>query len=528
MGERGRPTKYRPELLEKIRTLYSQGKTDAQVAGILGVTPRTIDNWKHRFADFFQALKDSKDVADDMVELALFQRATGYTVPEEKVFMSWGQIVTHQTQKHFPPDVVAAIFWLKNRRPDKWREHGGEPEPPKPLIAHAQADFATFCTTAGYPLPLPKQHEMRSFGFELTVPRMLLGARGYGKTDYLTILSVAYDIYLDRSSTNLIITKSKLRNTAITGEIAHALKANGVTLEKENSAIVKVEGQVGKDASVEAITMRASLRGRHHKRVIMDDPVTEEDVSEAERKRVKRKYNEVMKLCSNVLVVGQPAHKADLYAELRPLVKLLELPHGSIPELDHDLEAQRLAGVDESSIQASYFLKIVSDGGAPFEKIKFIDQFVKGDSVAWIDPSHKGKDLTAISIVRAYGQGLQVVGFVYKKAWNHCVDEMVKRMIQFGVRRVAIEVNNLGTMPVEILQTALAPKGIGVVGRDSIKNKHAKIMAAGTAAEILHLSKESDRDYANGVIHYEYGSEPDDAPDSLASCLDWLGLIKGK
>lgn len=533
MGERGRPTKYRPELLAEIRRLYSQGKTDKQVCDFLGIALRTLNDWKHRHAEFLHTLKECKGVADDLVEAALYSRAVGYTYDEQLAVLSWGKWKKTTVRKHHPPDILAAIFWLKNRRPDAWRDKGGEV--PEKLIENAvsgeaiKVDFTTFCTNAGYPAPLEEQIGFTQFGFDLVEPRLLLGARGYGKTDYLTILRVAYDIYLHGVATsNLILTKSKIRNSAIMQEIAHALIANGVELEKQNASCVRVAGLVGKDHSVEAITIKTSMRGRHPKRAIMDDPVTDEDVSQAERKLVKRKYNELMKLCSNVLVIGQPAHKHDLYAELRPLLKVLELPHGTIPKLDHDLEAQRLAGVDEASIQASYFLKIVSDGGAPFEKIRYVDQFIVGDSVAWVDPSHKGGDLTALTILRAYGQGIQVVGFVWKKAWNHCLDDIEKRLKQFGVRRLAFETNNLGTMPIEILQTQLAPKGIGVVGRDSIKNKHSKIMAAGVASEILHLSKQSDRAYIDGVIQYEYGAEPDDAPDSLASCLDWIGLIKGK
>src|SRR5690606_37878310 len=122
--------------------------------------------------------------------------------------------------------------------------------------------------------------------------------------------------------------------------------------EKKNASCIRVLGLIGKDHSVSSITVgTSSIRGRHPKRIIMDDPVTEEDVSEATRKRVQRVYNELNKLRSNILVVGQPVHKLDLYGTLRPLLKKMEVPHGAIPELDHDLDAQRLAGVSEESIQ---------------------------------------------------------------------------------------------------------------------------------------------------------------------------------
>ena len=59
-------------------------------------------------------------------------------------------------------------------------------------------------------------------------------------------------------------------------------------------------------------------------------------------------------------------------------------------------------------------------------------------------------------------------------------------------------------------------------------NKHSRIMAAGAFAPLIHLSKESDKIYLDQTVRYEYGCKNDDAPDSLASGMKWIGLIKGK
>src|SRR5690606_5292554 len=151
--------------------------------------------------------------------------------------------------------------------------------------------------------------------------RMILGARGYGKTDYVVILGMAYSIYLDHQDSFLLVTKSTERNSAILAETAKALRANGVERERESAQTVRVSGLMGKDHSVSAITIGASsIRGRHPKKIIMDDPVTEDDVSEATRKRVQRVYNELSKLTDNILIIGQPVHKFDLYETLRPLL----------------------------------------------------------------------------------------------------------------------------------------------------------------------------------------------------------------
>ncbi len=387
--------------------------------------------------------------------------------------------------------------------------------------------FEEFCINAGYPAPYDKQIEMKDFGLNQDGAKLILGARGYGKTDYVVIVGLAYDIYLNNGSTTLLITKSKERNAAILREIQSAAVANGVVFEKANASCLRIAGLHGKDHSVSSVTIKTvTLRGRHPDRVIMDDPVTEDDASEATRLHVKRVYNEVNKLCGNVLIIGQPVHKYDLYADLRPLLSKMEVPHGTIPELDHDLEAQRLAGVDEASIQASYFLNVLSEGTTPFDKVRYIDEFIPGETVAFIDPSFEGGDYTAISIVRAYMDGVAVVGFTYKKAWNHCLDDMAPKLQKFNVKRICFETNSLGDMPVELLRKTFP--SIGVTGRKSNTNKHSRIMNAGAYAHLIHLSKLSDKIYLDQVVKYEYKSKFDDAPDSLASCLEWIGLIRGK
>lgn len=388
--------------------------------------------------------------------------------------------------------------------------------------------FVDFAIKAGYPKPFEKQLDMMQFGMGEDVARMILGSRGYGKTDYVVILGIAYDLYLTPTRRNLIMTKSKERNQAILGEIQAACEKNGMTFEKANANLLRVPGLVGKDHSVSAVTVKTvSLRGRHPDRIIMDDPVTEDDTSEATRALIVKKYNELFKLCSNILIIGQPAHKFDLYAKLRGVIKTMEVPHGTIPELDHDLEAQRLAGVDESSIQASYFLKPPSEGQVAFDKIQYLPNgYPWLDSVAFIDPSHEGGDYTAITILHGYMGGIAVVGFAIKKAWNHCLDEFQAYAKKYRIRKLAFETNSLGDMPIEILRAALP--GVGVVGWRSNTNKHSRIMAAGAFSESIFLSHESNKAYHDQVTQYEYNAKNDDAPDSLASCMRFVGLIRGK
>jgi transposase-like protein len=526
--QKGRPTKLSEEKKQQAVKLQAKGMTIVEISEILAIHPRTLQRWRGKLTDFCHALKEAKDSSDELVKASLFRRATGYTCEEEKIFFFQGNVRRVKTIKHYPPDTTAAIFWLKNRQPQEWRDTYNIVPGANPNEKDAKKTFKQFCEDADYPAPYPKQEEMYRFGMFETEPRLLLGAPGYGKTDYVTIMGVAYDIYLDpTNSTNLLMTKSSERNADIVREVAEALRKNGVALEKQNSKLIRVAGLLGKESSLSTLTIRAaSLRGRHPKRAIMEDVVTEDDSSESTRALARKKYSELLKRTQNVLVIGQPAHKADLYADLRPLLKKLEVPYGAIPELEIDLLALELAGVSHESISASYHLKVISETAAPFERVNYVDAFPKnGTAIAFIDPSFEGGDFTALTIAKSYFDGLAVKGRVWKRAWNHCIDDIVKELVACNVKRVAFETNSLGDQPIIMLRQAL-PEGIGVVGKKSTTHKHSRIMNAGAYAHLIWLAKNSDRAYLNQVTGYEYGVKNDDAPDSLASLLGWVGLVR--
>jgi DNA-binding XRE family transcriptional regulator len=96
-----------------------RGFTDKQLGEMFGVTEQTINNWKHEFPEFFEALQAGKAVCDDAVERSLFQRAMGYSHPDTHVTGN-GKIIP--IVKHYPPDPTSMIFWLKNRRKERWRD----------------------------------------------------------------------------------------------------------------------------------------------------------------------------------------------------------------------------------------------------------------------------------------------------------------------------------------------------------------------------------------------------------------------
>jgi len=118
----GRPTSFKPEFVEKARTLCQAGLTDLELADFFGVSAATITNWKHQDSAFLGTLKNAKDISDERVERSLYHRAVGYSFDAEEIFQYQGEIVRAKVRKHMPPDTTAMIFWLKNRRKDTWRD----------------------------------------------------------------------------------------------------------------------------------------------------------------------------------------------------------------------------------------------------------------------------------------------------------------------------------------------------------------------------------------------------------------------
>lgn len=119
---RGRPTVYKTAYVEQVKTLCTLGATDIEIADFFGVNEVTFYRWKAKYPDFCKAIKTAKQSADERVERSLYHRANGYTFSGEKVFQYQGDIIRAETREHVPPDTAACIFWLKNRRPEQWRE----------------------------------------------------------------------------------------------------------------------------------------------------------------------------------------------------------------------------------------------------------------------------------------------------------------------------------------------------------------------------------------------------------------------
>lgn len=119
-----RPSKYKQEFAAQALKLCRLGATDKELADFFEVNEDTINGWKKVHPEFSESLKGGKALADAEVADKLFKRATGYEHEAVKIVANanTGQEHIVNYTERYAPDTTAAIFWLKNRRPDMWRD----------------------------------------------------------------------------------------------------------------------------------------------------------------------------------------------------------------------------------------------------------------------------------------------------------------------------------------------------------------------------------------------------------------------
>lgn len=118
----GRPSKFDKINLDQVERLAMFGRLDlADIAVILGINQETLHAWKKKYPEFSNAIKKGRAKANFNVKKKMYERATGYSHPEEKIFCFQGEIIKTKTIKHYPPEPAAFIFWLCNQEPDEWK-----------------------------------------------------------------------------------------------------------------------------------------------------------------------------------------------------------------------------------------------------------------------------------------------------------------------------------------------------------------------------------------------------------------------
>ncbi|WP_279095994.1 terminase [Lactobacillus taiwanensis] len=151
-----------PDNLTRLRSWARDGLTNEQIAKKIGVRRQTISEWSKKYPDIADALKKGKEVVDSEIEDSLISIMKKHTVTttqykmvkkdafnlkaerskfaniykldhpnatKEEVGIAvaehvdvYEKIPISKTVTEVDPNASAIIFWLKNRRPDVYRD----------------------------------------------------------------------------------------------------------------------------------------------------------------------------------------------------------------------------------------------------------------------------------------------------------------------------------------------------------------------------------------------------------------------
>ena len=154
MPRRSRFDQERDNLIAAMRA----GATEAYACAGLRppIARRTLGNWKTENPEFAAQLTEAKQIPDGHVQVALFRAASGRAIAKRRPVLnrSTGEAVLGPTgdvlydEEFFQPNVIAMIWWLKNRQPEDWKDRhevsGGDRPVLVEIVERAADDQPTF------------------------------------------------------------------------------------------------------------------------------------------------------------------------------------------------------------------------------------------------------------------------------------------------------------------------------------------------------------------------------------------------
>jgi hypothetical protein len=121
--------------VDQVERLCRTGAIDTDIAEFFNVAVSTVYEWKTAYPEFSEAIKRGKAKVDREVADKLIDRAMGakFVVQKEVKLKSVSylngkkdseeeRVEVVDLHMEAPPDTQALIFFLKNRRPDLYRE----------------------------------------------------------------------------------------------------------------------------------------------------------------------------------------------------------------------------------------------------------------------------------------------------------------------------------------------------------------------------------------------------------------------
>ena len=152
--------------LDKIARWAEKGATQKEIAKKLKLGESTFKKYlalgekgEQPYVDLVDCFAQACEVPDDNVEAAMYKRACGITYNEDVYATQVDKegnekiVLVKRTTKYVPPDPTSAMFWLTNRRPDRWKYK------PEPTGGEDDNGTGVVALPAVMPLPLPPKED---------------------------------------------------------------------------------------------------------------------------------------------------------------------------------------------------------------------------------------------------------------------------------------------------------------------------------------------------------------------------------
>lgn len=113
----------------ELLSCWARDFTLSDIAKKMGVSNKTLIEWRKKYPEIEKAIKDGKEIVDYRVESALLKVALGYTATDVKTIISPPDkngnrtIRVEKTEKEVPPNPTAIMCWLNNRKPEQWKRN---------------------------------------------------------------------------------------------------------------------------------------------------------------------------------------------------------------------------------------------------------------------------------------------------------------------------------------------------------------------------------------------------------------------
>jgi hypothetical protein len=364
---------------------------------------------------------------------------------------------------------------------------------------------------------------------------VLQAHRNSYKTTSVLVVGFIWYMFYNPDKTVLIVRKEYEGAASIVREIAkHYVSEpvlglykyvygidNPLSMVRKDKIELSTKKKVTKEANLETIGIGGAITGRHYDKVFTDDIITIKDrISRAERENTKLFIQEL----ENIPVAGgtkthtgTPWHHDDGFT-LMPEAEKYPVGSLEIKDLTPEYLAKIKRSMSPSLYAANYDLKHISDETREFDeparepwperRFKII--------TAWLDPSYKGSNTTALAMYGSCNDRHYVRGWVWPESVEACYSKITNILTDYNAGTLYVETNADKGFSARDLRL----KWPAVVDRNETMNKHIKI--------ISHLKKnwcdiifadDCQDEFLNQILDYQEGQEPDDAPDALAALL---------